>query len=319
MNGIRSLEIFRGPETNDVSHSSRLKGKDPTEQNLQHFFAIGLKTVKITLLPLLNTTSIYIFRMLVSNAESLEAMFFHNFGLCAIELMRLLVEFPNLRVASFFKVAKNSDLLSEFLQVQPPLEELVVHFTNQCPTTFLEYLESKGKSLRVLNLSMEKLESGRDWSWLENCMNLKEFSIIQEAIVPSLHREMKATGPSFLRWLPPSLTKLSLKGMKHFWKEQSDLNEPNISEVAMVSLLSRFPSVTHLDLSGSRDGVITEAGLHTILQHMDKLQVLKFSAETCLDFSPPRTKAELGEYVSVTEVGGGEMPRFFKFILIILI
>lgn len=186
----------------------------PIQRNLQHFLALGLKTLSITLFTGDDSTNTYLFGIMLSNAQSLSRLLLNHFDRSGVNLKNP-INMPNLRHVTLDMVQMGrdiSELLVGFLQVQPPLEQLIISFVHSCPTIFLEYLEGRGQSFRVLSLTADCFQSERYWSWLGNCDKLKEFSIVQQIIAPDGQQELKATGVFFLKWLPPSITKLSHKG-----------------------------------------------------------------------------------------------------------
>lgn len=81
------------------------------------------------------------------------------------------------------------------------------------------------------------------------------------------------------------------------------MNETNISERQIISLLSRFLAMTKLDLTGCI-GAINDSVIQTIIAKMPKLQVLKFSHGTCTDFALSGTKNGKLVGVSLTQLMG---------------
>lgn len=81
-------------------------------------------------------------------------------------------------------------------------------------------------------------------------------------------------------------------------KSHTDFTHRNTSKFEIVSTLSLFVAMTHLDLRGCKDGALTNSDLQTIISKLPKLQVLKFSHSSCSDFA--LTGIENGEVVGVS-------------------
>lgn len=119
---------------------------------------------------------------------------------------------------------------------------------------------------------------------------------------------MRATGVSFLTFLPPSVTHFCLQGVPNFWKVPDNFNDNGIPGLQIIWLLSWFPDMTKLDLTGFTDGTgpVTNLVLQTIIKTMTKLQALKFSHGSCTDFGLSGIENGQVVGVSLTELKGNE-------------
>lgn len=308
VSGINSLEILHLLSSPHYHYPSVYGEEDPMQANMRQLFSIGLKTVTITFLTGMNTTNMYLFKVIPRNSQTLTAITLNNFGIYGLDLLEKEHEvIPHLRRVTLQKVDNKVESvhgLVTWLESEPPLTQLDIHFGFKASTKFLKYLERsfRTESLKTLSLSAIYLQTAREWSWLERCNKLKEFGIVQEHFSSLGNWEMKATGVSFLPWLPKGLKKLRLRGMKGFWKDQADLGGDDIAEVEIVALLSRFPGLTHLDLTGCR-GAVTDVMVQSIIGQMRKLEMLKLSHGSCTDFAV--TGKENG--VSLKELKGREI------------
>lgn len=292
---IQALEIFSDDYHLSYINSSR---SSIAAETLRFFHGGKLKKISVHLQPGFNALNAELFQIIVSNAETLTSLTLDNFGQCGVDLQSP-INLPKLRFLSLHKVhGQGVDVL---IKDQLLLENITIQFATPCPPTFLNCLKTVRGNLVSLGITCPDFQPGMDWSWLGNCGKLKKFVVIQErlsdyVIYGSLNGPR---GLSFLPWLPPSLTKLTLKGLQHFWKPANaeNWNESNVSESDMISFLSRFPRMTHLELSRCSEAV-SDVVLQTVLKTMSKLQVLKFSHGSCSDFGV--TGIQNGELVGVS-------------------
>lgn len=218
-----------------------------------------------------------IMKLLLSQSGSIQTLHMDLLNLYIIDSYNL----PILPELKHVKLTNWSDLLStifiKFLHKQSPLKTVDVDFSNQCPTIFLEYLQSNSENLERLKLSAFSLQEELDWTFLSTCSKLKEFSIHRKRNTYCKQREMHATAVSFLRNLPSSVTQLSIQNFQHFWKVQQDLNGPLLSSEQIISILSRFHNMRKLDFTGCKYGAVTDLVIQTIIGNMPILREFKIS------------------------------------------
>lgn len=252
----------------------------------------GCKNVNVALINLIS-----------SSKETLESINFDVLPDCDFKIMET-IQIPNLKKVRAWNIVSSAmeDGLVKFLENQQPLEHLDIFFQTKCPTVFMKYLRTKSASLQTFSLASYFFETLSDWSFLEKCSNLREFAIYrQRQIKNSTCREMKETGLSFLTFLPPTVTNLSIQGLKDFWTPPSERRA--ILDANKNLLLSRFPAMTKLNLTGCI-GAVNDLVVQTIIAKMPKLQVLKFSHGSCTDFALSGIKNGDLVGVSLTQLKG---------------
>lgn len=217
-------------------------------QNLQHFsdnYQMKLETISIQLsdtdLETCDGLNVSITNLISFNKDTLQSLNFYSIRSCDLGTLGNIV-FPNLKCVQIEQIRKEQEVqLVAFLTNQPPLTTLAVTFMQRCPTLFLKYVQKTAQSLQTLKLVASQLETVFDWKSLGKCSNLTEFSIIVKNPGRAEPEEVNVTGVSFLAWLPPTVSKVCIRGLLHFWKEQSNLNGHEIRDSQIISLLSQFP------------------------------------------------------------------------------
>lgn len=217
--------------------------------------------------------------LISSKRRTLQSLDFGRLCCCDFEWIKN-IKIPNLKRIDFFANEEDWSGFVKFLKNQPPLEHLSAQFweKDECPISFLEYLQNNAKSLVMLDLCCFSLEKCIDWSFLGGS-KLKEFTITRNTFKhwdeDGIH-DIHATGVSFLASLPHSVTKLCFEELGYFWKSQDDVGGHDIPDSQIISVLSRFPLVTHLELSNCY-GAVDDLFLQTIITKMPKLQVLNLN------------------------------------------
>lgn len=234
---------------------------------------------------------------------------------------------PKLKRLSVTAYGVDGEAVAAFISHQPHLEHLWISMKETFSLKLLTVVQGRGTKLKSLHFTIKTFPhrpisylvgaAGAagdqpaaappiQWDFLSNSItSLKDFSICRpysenevDELGISRHR-IEGTGVSFLKALPPSISKLGLRGLGDFW---FDVQEDRVldNDEDKIAILSRFTNLTELSWTRCGDSSLNDHLVHFILGHCTQLRKLELSYAFALTNAAITGEDENGVVVGVS-------------------
>ncbi|OXA43557.1 hypothetical protein Fcan01_21365 [Folsomia candida] len=331
---LKTLEICTGNKKNDATYYLDYdEGEDqPFPRNFYQLSCIAFKLTSLSLgkMCTVNGTETdhvkFIPAIIGSTSETLLELSVHMCEVWKLESMQV-IHCPKLKRLSVTAYGVDGEAVAAFISHQPHLEHLWISMKETFSLKLLTVVQGRGTKLKSLHFTIKTFPhrpisylvgaAGAagdqpaaappiQWDFLSNSItSLKDFSICRpysenevDELGISRHR-IEGTGVSFLKALPPSISKLGLRGLGDFW---FDVQEDRVldNDEDKIAILSRFTNLTELSWTRCGDSSLNDHLVHFILGHCTQLRKLELSYAFALTNAAITGEDENGVVVGVS-------------------